>query len=153
MFSMFSLSRIQFSKFAAMGSLVVLCTLGTPARADELAQNLGPVGPYEPILTSVGNQRVIAFYEPDNGQCAVNAVVYEKTDAYTGMTTAARVRVSLNPREMVQIDSSDNGSVKSLNLQCGKNAENLTTVDTDGVALGITNPQPSQPLKASTSGF
>ena len=48
---MFSLSRIQFSKFAAMGSLVVLCTLGTPARADELAQNLGPVGPYEPILT------------------------------------------------------------------------------------------------------
>ena len=58
---MFSLSRIQFSKFAAMGSLVVLCTLGTPAPADELAQNLGPVGPHEPILTEVGSQRVIAF--------------------------------------------------------------------------------------------
>ena len=37
-FPMFSLSRIQFSKFAAMGSLVVLSTLGTPTRADELAQ-------------------------------------------------------------------------------------------------------------------
>ena len=34
---MFSLSRIQFSKLAAMGSLVVLSTLGTPTRADELA--------------------------------------------------------------------------------------------------------------------
>ena len=48
---MFLLSRIQFSKFAAMGSLVVLSTLGTPTRADELAQNLGPVGPHEAILT------------------------------------------------------------------------------------------------------
>ena len=151
---MFSLSRIQFSKFAAMSSLVVLCTLGTPARADELAQNLGPVGPYEPILTSIGNERVIAFYEQDSGRCAVNAVVYDKTDAYTGMTTAARVRVSLNPREMVQIDSTDNGSLKSLNLQCGKNAENLTIIDTDSsVASGITIQPPGQPIKAGASGF
>ena len=87
---MFSLSRIQFSNFAAMGSLVVLSTLGTPTRADELAQSLGPVGPHEAILTEVGSERVIAFYEPDNGRCAVHAVVFDKTDAYTGMTTAAR---------------------------------------------------------------
>ena len=105
---MFSLSRIQFSKFAAMGSLVVLSTLGTPTRADELAQNLGPVGPHEAILTEVGSERIIAFYEPDNGRCAVHAVVFDKTDAHTGMTTAARVRVSLNPRETVHIDSADN---------------------------------------------
>ena len=103
---MFSLSRIQQLKFAA--AVVVVCTLGTPARADELAQNLGPVGPYEPILTTVGSKRVIAFYEPDNGRCGLNAVVYDKTDAYTGMTTAARVRVSLNPHEIVHIDSTDN---------------------------------------------
>ena len=93
------LSRIQLLKFAAAGS-VVACMLGTPAQADELAQNLGPVGPHDPILTEVGSERVIAFYEPDNGRCAVHAVVFDKTDAYTGMTTAARVRVSLNPREI-----------------------------------------------------
>jgi hypothetical protein len=29
----FPLSRIHFSKFAAMGSLVVLSTLGSPARS------------------------------------------------------------------------------------------------------------------------
>jgi hypothetical protein len=34
------LSRIQLLKFA-MGGLVVLSTLGTPARADQLARNLG----------------------------------------------------------------------------------------------------------------
>ena len=149
---MFSLSRIQLLKFAA--AVVVVCTLGTPARADELAQNLGPVGPYEPILTTVGSKRVIAFYEPDNGRCGLNAVVYDKTDAYTGMTTAARVRVSLNPHEIVHIDSTDNELVKSLNLQCGENAEKLTIIDTDSaVASGITIQPPGQPLKANASGF
>ena len=107
-----------------------------------------------PILTEVGSERVIAFYEPDNGRCAVHAVVFDKTDAYTGMTTAARVRVSLNPREMVHIDSADNESVKSLNLQCGENAETLTIIDTDSlVASSITIQSPAQPIKASASGF
>ena len=147
------LSRIQLLKFAAAGGVVV-CTLGTPARADELFQNLGPVGPHEAILTEVGSERVIAFYEPDNGRCTVHAVVFDKTDAYTGITTAARFRVSLNPREMVHIDSADNELVKSLNLQCGKNAEKLTIIDTDSlVASGITIQPPNQPIKASASGF
>ena len=147
------LSRIQLLKFAAAGG-VLACMLGTPAQADELAQNLGPVGPHDPILTEVGSERVIAFYEPDNGRCAVHAVVFDKTDAYTGMTTAARVRVSLNPREMVHIDSADNESVKSLNLQCGENAEKLTIIDTDSlVASGVTIQSPALPIKASASGF
>ena len=146
-------SRIQLLKFAAAAG-VVACMLGTPAQADELAQNLGPVGPHDPILTEVGSERVIAFYEPDNGRCAVHAVVFDKTDAYTGMTTAARFRVSLNPREMVHIDSADNESVKSLSLQCGKNGEKLTIIDTDSlVASGITIQSPAQPIKASASGF
>ena len=147
------LSRIQLLKFAAAGG-VVACMLGTPAQADELAQNLGPVGPHEPILTEVGSERVMAFYEPDNGRCAVHAVVFDKTDAYTGMTTAARVRVSLNPREIVHIDSADNESVKSLSLQCGENAEKLTIIDADSlVASGITIQSPALPIKASASGF
>jgi hypothetical protein len=147
------LSRIQLLKFAAAGS-VIACMLGTPAQADELAQNLGPVGPHDPILTEVGSERVIAFYEPDNGRCAVHAVVFDKTDAYTGMTTAARVRVSLNPREIVHIDSADSESIKSLSLQCGKNGEKLTIIDTDSsVASGITIQPPNQPIKASASGF
>jgi hypothetical protein len=41
----------------------------------------------------------------------VNAVVFEKTDAETGMTTAARVRLSLSPSQMVHIDSSENQTI------------------------------------------
>ena len=122
---MFPLSR-NFLKFAAASAFLVLTLSGTPARADEMAQNLGPVGPHEPILTTVGSKRIIAFYELDKGRCAVNAVIFEKTDADTGMTTAARVRVSLNPREMVHIDSTDN---EMLHLQCGDQAESLAIVD------------------------
>jgi hypothetical protein len=151
--TMFPLSR-NFLKFAAASAIVALTAVSTPSRADELIQFLGPVGPNEALLATIGNKRVIAFYEPDNGHCAVNAVVYDKTDADTGMTTSARVRVSLNSREIVHIDSADNESVKSLNLQCGKNAEKLTIIDTDSlVASGITIQPPSQPIKASASGF
>ncbi|MGB3038282.1 MAG: hypothetical protein WBB72_13005 [Methyloceanibacter sp.] len=99
--------------------------------------------------STFGNKRVIAFYEPANGYCAVNAVVYDKTDADSGMTTAARVRVSLNPRQVVHIDSTDN---KSINLQCGDRAEMLALVDNDElVAFGVQ--QASPPMRASASGF
>ena len=73
-----------------------------------------------------GSKRAIAFYEADNGRCAVNAVVYEKTDAETGLTTATRVRVSLDPRAIVHIDSSDN---ETMSLQCGDRAKTLKVVD------------------------
>ena len=121
-------SSRNFLKFAAAGAFLALTVSGSPAHADEMAQNLGPVGAHEPILTTVGNKRVIAFYEPDNGQCAVNAVVYDKTDAYTGITTAARVRVSLNPGQTASIDSVEN---KSLTLKCGDDAETLAIVDSN----------------------
>ena len=135
---MFSLARIL--SVAAASALVALTAVNPPARAEESPQNLGPVGPHQPILTTVGSERVIAFYEPDSGRCAVQAVVYDKTDAYTGMTTATRVRVTLNPHEIVHIDSTENESVKSLNLQCGDQADSLAIVgNKDFVAAGAGN--------------
>ena len=117
-----TLSRIL--GFAALGALALTVT-GSPGYADDLAQNLGPVGPNEPILTTVGSKRVIAFYVPGNGQCGINVVVWDRSDA--GGDSAARVRVSLNPRQTVHIDSAEN---KSINLQCGESAETLALVDT-----------------------
>ena len=45
--AMFSLSR-NFLKFAAASAFVALVVSGTPTCADEMAQNLGPVGPWSP---------------------------------------------------------------------------------------------------------
>src|SRR6516165_6142750 len=144
-------NRDQFLKLAMACTFVVLTTVSTAARAGDEPQNLGPVGPNEPILTTVGSKRVIAFYVPGSNRCAVHAVVYDKTDAYTGMTTAARVRINLEPGQIVHIDSAEN---ESLNLRCGENAEKLSVVNTDNlIAFGITIGQPEQPVKASASGF
>ena len=146
---MFPLSRIQFLQFAAVGTLVVLCALATPTRADELAQALGPVGPHEPILTVVGSKRVIAFYVPGSDRCALHAVVWDNTDANTNRS-AARVRISLEPGQIVHIDSAEN---ETLNLQCGSDAETLSIVDNDElVAFGITTQQSDQSMRAGASG-
>ena len=68
-------------------------------------------------------------------------------------TPAVRIRVSLEPGQIVHIDTTDN---KSLNLQCGSDAENLSVVDSEeAVAFGMTvqpDGQSVQSVKASASG-
>ena len=120
---MFTFTRNWFLGFAAAGALA-LTVASVPAIADELSLNLGAVGPNEPILKTVGSKRVIAFYEADGGHCGMNIVVWDRADASGG--SAARVRVTLDPRQMVHIDSADN---KSLNLQCGDTADTLKIVE------------------------
>jgi len=146
------LSRVQLLKFA-VGGLVVLSSLGTPARADDLVQNLGPVGPHQPILATVGNKRVIAFYMPGSDRCSLHAVVWDTTGPDAG-SLAARVQISLEPGQIVRIDTAQDGSLKTLNLGCGDNAEKLAILDSDSAAASDTTIQPKgQPLKASVSGF
>ena len=120
---MFPLTRSL--SLAAAGVVVALTAASIPARADELAQNLGPVGPREPILTTVGSKRVIAFYWPDSGNCALHVVVWNPIDINAEST--AGFQATLNPRQVAHIDTAEN---KSLYLQCGDNAERLAIVDT-----------------------
>ena len=124
------LTRIQLLGFAAAGALVVLAVVSIPACADELARSLGPVGPHTPILTTVGSKRLVAFYVPNDGHCAVNAVVWERTDV--AADSVARFRISLKPRQVVHLDSVD----ASLTLQCGDRAESLAIVAREFVAAG-----------------
>lgn len=112
--------------FVGLGFLLALSALSLPARADDLAQNLGPVGPHEPILATVASKRVIAFYEPRSGQCGMHIVVWNSADA--SGASAARVRVSLDPRQVVHIDSADN---KSIDLKCGDYADTLSLTESN----------------------
>jgi hypothetical protein len=123
---MFALKTLFSS--AALGTLLVLAGFTLPAYAEKLAETLGPVGPHEPIVTTVGNKRLIAFYEPGSGQCGLNVVVWNQADE--SADSAARFRVILDPRQAVHVDSPDN---KSLNLRCGDSAKTLEVVDTHKV--------------------
>jgi hypothetical protein len=128
---MHSLTRSWFLGSGLAG--MVLAGVALPAHAEELAQNLGPVGPNEPILTTIGSKHVIAFYEADGGHCGMHVVVWDRGDASGG--SATRVRVTLDPRQRVHIDSADN---KSLNLECGDYAKSLGIVDTTKLIAGTT---------------
>ena len=89
----------------------------------ENAVNLGPVKKFEPILTSVGEKRVVAFYEPEGTNCRLYASVWEEIASETRF--AMRVRLSLNPHQHVQIDGPDG---KSLTLMCGDKGSTLAVV-------------------------
>jgi hypothetical protein len=128
--TMFPLTRSL--SLAAAGTIVALTAASIPARADELTQNLGPVGPREPILTTVGSKRVIAFYWPDSGNCAVHVVVWNPTDVNAEST--AGFQATLSPKQMAHIETGEN---KSLYLQCGDNAERLAIVDTTKFAVAV----------------
>ena len=130
---MFPLARML--SLAAASALVALTAVSASALAEELPQNLGPVGPHEPILTTVGNKRVLAFFEPGSGKCAFQAVIWNTSD--DNDDTTSRVRTDLNPRQIVLIDTPDN---KTLKLECGDNAERLVIIDNNHfVAAGAAN--------------
>jgi hypothetical protein len=152
---MFSLNRNQCLKLAAAGAFLAL-TAATPVRADELAQNLGPVGPEAPILTDVGAKRVLAWFQPESGGCAVTAVTWNRSDIEG--TSTAGIRIRLDPGEVVHFDSSYD--VKSLDLKCANDAASLSIVDNgELVAFGMqdaTPPMEQEPnpiMKAGVSSF
>jgi hypothetical protein len=136
---MFPRSR-NFLKFAAGGAFLALSAvahtpyaaalmapyLTSPAGADEMVQRLGSVGPHEPLLTTIGHKRIIAFFVPGDGRCNRQAVTWNADDMEA--KSAAGIRVSLTPGQTVSIDSS---ATETFTLKCGDHAESLASVDTD----------------------
>ena len=144
---MFSLTHKTRTALVASG-LIALSSFASPVYAEDLVEHLGPVGPHQPILTTVGSKRVLAFYTPGENNCALQAIVWT---AEEDTTSPARVRISLKPGAMVHIDSPEN---KTLNLQCDENAENLTVVETEEyAAFGIAIQERTRSVTASAAGF
>jgi hypothetical protein len=78
---MFSLSR-NFLKFAATSAFVALTFSGTPTCADEMAQNLGPVGPHEPMITSTASAAQRASQFSTAGMSQANRPLPQGTPSY-----------------------------------------------------------------------
>jgi hypothetical protein len=137
--------RTHFLSIAVAGVLVALTATSTSVHADELVQNLGPVGPYEPILAPAGNKRLIAFFVPDSGHCAVDAVVWNNADP-NGLVakfwpdtaySAERVLIRLDPGQFVRLNSVED---EGLSLKCGGGAATLALVGASRfVAAGMTH--------------
>ena len=91
--------------------------------ATEMVQNLGPVSAYEPILKTVGNKHVIAYFVPGNRKCNDQTVIWNAGD---DEAKSAGIKISLNPGQTASIDSS---ATESFNLRCGDDAETLAAMD------------------------
>lgn len=118
------LQSFKASVVAAAGALIALAC-AQPAAADQARANLGPVGPHEPILATIGHNRMIAYYEPDGGKCAVSAVVFD-TSPNGGGHESTRVRVALAPGEILNLDGVEDQRVV---LTCGPDAGLLTVLN------------------------
>ncbi|MGV1014192.1 MAG: hypothetical protein ACOYB4_04410 [Methyloceanibacter sp.] len=115
-------SYLQCAAFV-LTACVMLATAAVPALADKPLTNLGPVGPGEPILVTVGGQRVIAFYASERGECAVNAVMWREASP-DAPYASTRVRLSLKPGQTIQLD----GTRQAMSLLCGSDAATLAVV-------------------------
>lgn len=118
------LRTLKILSIAAASALTALA-FTVPASAEQDLVNLGPVGPNEPIVTTVGDKRIIAYYTPDAGKCAINAIVFDKAAADRGRTSA-RVRVALHPGELFHLDSVVDQSIV---LTCGPEAKMITVLN------------------------
>ena len=115
---------VQFLRFAVVAAALALAAPiagGAPAHADDLFTNLGPVGPSEPILIKVGEQRFIAFFTSERGECAISAVTWKDADPDEPYSSA-RVRVNLKPGQVMELDGPQR---RSMGLLCGADASNL----------------------------
>ena len=119
------MAKLSPSRFrAAVSALVALALTAAAAPvlgAEAPTQNLGPVGPNEPIIANIAGRRVIAFFAPERGSCAVSTITWKDSGSDTA---PSRVRLSLRPGQMVQFD----GEQLSMNLLCGVEASTLAVV-------------------------
>jgi len=116
---------LRILPIAAATAMAALAFTPMVSSAEETRLNLGPVGPYEPILATIGDKRLIAYYAPNGDTCDVSAVVFDASPS-GGSHTSARVRVSLHPGELFHLD---NVWDQSAVLTCAPNAGMLTVLN------------------------
>ena len=114
---------VQLLRSSIVAGALVFAMASTPAFAEDYVTNLGPVGPNEPILANFGGQRVIAFFVPERGACAVHTFMW-KDEGPDAPYATSRVRLTLRTGEMARFDNVH----LSMNLLCGAYASTLAVV-------------------------
>ena len=114
---------VRLLRSTTIGCAALLMAPVMAANADEYVTNFGPVGPNEPIIAALGGQRIIAFFVPERGSCAVHTFMWKDAGADAPYSTS-RVRLSLRPGQMARFDDSH----MSMDLLCGADASTLAIV-------------------------
>jgi hypothetical protein len=105
--------RTKLCVLTATGVLLALASSISTVRASDWTDNPGPVQAWEPILSGFGEKRLIAFYDPADDSCAIQAVIWNSEDVEA--RSASRLRINLRHGETAHLDSVNK---VSLGLRC-----------------------------------
>ena len=127
---MVRLLRSSLSALAA-GALLTVVAVNAPAHADDTTTNLGPVGPRVPIVVKMGDKRMVAYFEPNGGNCFVSAVVFDSSPNGGGYAST-KIRVALHPGELFHVEGVEDRQVV---LLCGFKGDMLTVLNRTQVMM------------------
>src|SRR5262249_32404763 len=97
-------------------------------------------------LVNLDDQRIVAFFVPERGGCAVNAITWKDTGP-AAPYASARVRIILKPGQIMQIDGAQ---PHAIGLLCGADASSLAATAPAGlVAAAVEKDEP--PLRRLTT--
>jgi hypothetical protein len=113
---MISKTTLAVSAFAAGLCLSGQAVSGEPVEGDALYR------PIQSISYTFGSKIASGYFVQQNSVCRVTLMIAEKIDPDLPSPTAARVRVMLDPGQVIGFDS-DEG--RSISLTCGEDAATL----------------------------
>jgi hypothetical protein len=117
---MFSRTTFVVSAFAA--ALAANLCLSGQAVSGEPVEGDALYRPIQSISYTFGSKIASGYFVQQNSVCRVTLMIAEKIDPGLPSPTAARVRVMLDPGQVVGFDS-DEG--RSISLTCGEDAATL----------------------------
>jgi hypothetical protein len=119
-------SRQTKARGAALASTFALSVFAwtMPALGDPMGSaNQTKYATLESFSSEFGSKFASGYFVSQTGKCLVTLMVTEKQDPeFPAKTTAARVRVELNPGQMAGVDSEER---QSLNFTCAQDATAL----------------------------
>jgi hypothetical protein len=78
--------------------------------------------PIKNISYTLGSKAMSGYFVQQNSVCLVTLMIIERSDSDLPSSTAARVRIMLDPGQVAGLDSEEGGS---LNFTCGEGAATL----------------------------
>ena len=117
---MFSRTTFVVSAFAA--ALATNLCLSGQAVSGEPVEGDALYRPIQSISYTFGSKIASGYFVQQNSVCRVTLMIAEKIDPGLPSPTAARVRVMLDPGQVVGFDSNEG---RSISLTCGEDAATL----------------------------
>ena len=112
-------------KALALGCALA-CTVVAPSLAqDRIIELFGPAVVNEPVLGNIGENALIAFFEKEDGKCAVNIVTWFRSDG-------SEERL---PEQKMYLQSMN----ENLALQCGQDASSIMLIP-PAISAGLGSP-------------